>query len=256
MTFLYFIQDQLLYFPDRYDQSMVSRISRQGDARAWPSVNAYRGLAMDQPTPGGNGTVVVFHGNAGSAADRIFYGEFFLPLGLRVILLEYPGYGAREGRPGEANLTADGAESLQRVLEEYGHPLYLLGESLGAAVAAGTLARSGLAVDGLILCTPWDDLLTLAQVHYWFLPVRALLRDRYDSVHYLKSYRGPLAVIMAERDEIVPQHSSLHLYESYQGPKKLWMLKGSHNTWIESTDGPWWSSVYRFLRAGTQQWGS
>jgi pimeloyl-ACP methyl ester carboxylesterase len=246
------VQDWLLYYPDRYDSTVAARFAARAGLRAWPSADAYRGFIAEEP-PDAGGTLAIFHGNAGSAVDRTYYRSFLKPLGLRIVLLEYPGYGAREGKPGEAALVADGAESLRLILAQYGSPVYVLGESLGAAVATGAVAAARLDIDGLVLCTPWDDLVSVAQALYWFLPVQTLLHDRYDSRAYLKAYAGPLAVIAAERDELVPRESSLRLYESYPGPKKLWMVRGAHNTWLDATSGPWWQGVFQFLRKESQR---
>jgi len=249
MTFLYFVQDRLLYYPRRYDQTVLAQLSERAGLRAWPTPQDYRGFIVANPANEAAGNVIVLHGNAGSAADRTYYREF-LPADLRIILLEYPGYGARNGEHDEGAYVADGAESLRLIRQQYQGPLYVLGESLGAAVATGAVAKSGIAVDGVILCTPWDNLPSLAQAIYWFLPVKALVRARYDNVESLKSYRGPLGVIVAERDEIVPRRSSLNVYEAYAGPKRLWVVQGSHNTWLNSTDPKWWQAVFRHLRNG------
>jgi pimeloyl-ACP methyl ester carboxylesterase len=242
------LQDRLLYFPSRHEQAVVEQVARKSGMSAWPAVESYRGFVANAKGDEARGVLAIFHGNAGTAAERRRYVRFLSSQAPRIVLLEYPGYGARTGKPSEAGLIEDGAESLRLMLQQYGRPLYVLGESLGAAVAAGAVARAGLPVDGLILCTPWDDLTTLAQALYWFLPVRALIRDAYDSVGYLRAYRGPLAVIAAERDEIVPRKSSLHLYAAYQGPKMLWTLPGGHNAWLEATDARGWAGVFEFLR--------
>jgi pimeloyl-ACP methyl ester carboxylesterase len=248
MAFLYGIQEQLLYFPHRYDRPTAALLAARVGLRPWPQLEGYRGFIGPEPEGSRQGTVAVFHGNAGSAIDRIAYALLFRPLGYRVILLEYPGYGAREGLLREAVLVADGAESLRVIGESQDFPLYVLGESLGAAVATGAVVESGVSVAGLVLCTPWDDLPNLAQSIYWFLPVRSLVRDRYDNIERLRSYHGPLATIIAERDEIVPGHSSLKVYESYSGPKKLWTLRSGHNTWLMATNPIWWREVFRFLQ--------
>jgi pimeloyl-ACP methyl ester carboxylesterase len=246
------LQDWLLYYPERYEPEAVANLPAGTGLRPWPSPEAYRGFVAERPGATPAGTLAVFHGNAGSAAGRTYYRDRLAPLGLRVLLLEYPGYGARPGQPGEAALVDDGAESLRMILRQYGRPLYVLGESLGAAVAAGAIAGSRLRPDGLVLCTPWDDLATVARELYWFLPVKALLRDRYDSSAYLRSYDGPLAVIAAERDDLVPRAASEALFENYDGPKRLWVVPGGHNTWLGYTGTGWWRDVFRFLRGDPQ----
>jgi pimeloyl-ACP methyl ester carboxylesterase len=247
------LQDWLLYYPERYGPKVVASLPAQAGLRPWPSPEAYRGFVAEGAGEAAAGTLAVFHGNAGSAAGRAYYRDLLAPLRLRIVLLEYPGYGARPGQPGEAALVDDGAESLRMLLEQYGRPLYVLGESLGGAVAAGAIAGSQVPVDGLILCTPWDDLATVAGALYPFLPVKALLHDRYDSSAYLKAYDGPLAVIAAERDELVPRQASVGLFEGYHGPKKLWIVPGGHNTWLGFTRESWWRNVFRFLRGDPER---
>ncbi len=79
----------------------------------------------------------MFHGNGGAAADRGFYVDALGARRYRVILAEYPRYGGRKGELGERAFVVDGIETIRLAFEEYGSPLYILGESLGCGVAAG-----------------------------------------------------------------------------------------------------------------------
>ena len=54
------------------------------------------------------------------------------------------------------------------------------GESLGAAVAIGLAVEHPPAA--LLLRSPFTSLTDVGQVHYPYLPVRALLKDRYYSI--------------------------------------------------------------------------
>jgi len=58
-------------------------------------------------------------------------------LGYRVILAEYPGYGARKGSPSETTLISNGVETLKQVLHDFGGPVFLWGESLGSVFVSG-----------------------------------------------------------------------------------------------------------------------
>ena len=89
-------QDRLLYFPER---AAVEQVASAG-LRPWPSVQDFRGLVAE-PTGPVRGTAIVFHGNAGHVGHRAFYARALSPLGFRVILAEYPGYGPRAGKPGK-----------------------------------------------------------------------------------------------------------------------------------------------------------
>jgi hypothetical protein len=162
--------------------------------------------------------------------------------------VEYPGYAGRGGERSEASFVADGARVARLAAERFGDPLYVLGESLGCAVATAVAAVPGLRIRGAVLITPWADLPRLAQSAYWFLPARWLVRDRYDNVSNLLGYGGPVAVAVSEHDEVVPPRHSHRLYDAIASPKLLWVFEGAgHNTWSTSPDDGWWDAVLEFL---------
>ena len=250
LTGMAIFQDRLLYFPEPASVAESLAATRLPGAKVWPAGEDYRGLQIEPPagrTP--RGTVIVFHGNAGHAGHRGEYAERLGAQGWRVILAEYPGYGPRPGSLGEDSLVADAAASITRARQDFGGPLIVLGESLGAGVAAGavgTLQRQGAAIDGLGLVTPWDSLASVASHHYPWLPVRWLLADRYDSASALASYRGPVAVVVAAQDEIVPARFGRVLFDAIGGTKTLLVVDGArHNEWMDRVDDAWWGRLMR-----------
>ena len=241
------LQDRLLYFPQR---AAVADMA-QGGLQPWPAAEDFRGLLAPVTSPV-RATALVFHGNAGHAGQRAFYAEALGPLGVRVVLAEYPGYGPRDGELGETSLVADAARSIERAFEQFGPPLLVVGESLGAGVAAAAAARQQPRVAALLLITPWDSLTNLASFHYPWLPVRWLLRDRYDSVAHLGKFRGPVAVVVAGRDDIVPARFGEALYGTLAGPRQLERLPAAgHNDWPLHVDDRWWQQRIDFLLPAT-----
>ena len=237
-------QDRLLYFPAR---APVERLAA-GALQAWPSAQDFRGLVA-APKGATRGTVIVFHGNAGHAGHRAYYADTLTLLSWRVILAEYPGYGPRTGTPGEASLVADAAETVALAQRQYGGPLLLIGESLGAAVAAAAGARQREQVAGLVLITPWDRLANVGSFHYPWLPVRWMLRDGYDSAHRLAGFDRPVVVAVAEHDQIVPARFGTALHAALGGPKHLVVIAaGDHNDWPERVDAAWWQRVLRLAQ--------
>ena len=126
-------QDHLLYYPERASVEEMQVVSR--GLAAWPTVSDFRGLLAEPDVPA-RATVIVFHGNAGHAGHRDYYAEALAPLGLRVLLAEYPAYGPRAGSLGETSLVADAERTISLARELYRGPLLIIGESLGAGVAA------------------------------------------------------------------------------------------------------------------------
>jgi uncharacterized protein len=236
-------QDRLLYLPARAAVSdMVS-----GALRAWPAAQDFRGLVAE-PVGTARGTAIVFHGNAGHAGHREFYAAALTRLGLRVILAEYPGYGPRGGAVGERNLVDDAEQTIALAHRQHGQPLLLIGESLGAGVVAAAGARQRDKTAGLLLITPWDRLQHVAAYHYPWLPVKWLLRDRYDNAAHLASFGRPILVAVAARDSIVPARFGAALYEALSDPKRFVVMEAAdHNDWVEHIDERWWRKATSFL---------
>jgi pimeloyl-ACP methyl ester carboxylesterase len=239
------MQDRMLYFPARVSVAEAAA----GGLQPWPSAQDFRGLlAPALATP--RGTALVFHGNAGHAGQRGHLAAALAGSGLRVILAEYPGYGPRDGALGEASLVADAAESISLARRQFGPPLLVVGESLGAGVAAAAALRQREAVTGLMLITPWDRLEHVASFHYPWLPVKWLLRDRYDSAVHLTQFGRPVVVAVAEDDDIVPARFGEALYRALPEPKRLlWMPDAGHNDWPARVDDAWWQQAVDFLLA-------
>jgi alpha-beta hydrolase superfamily lysophospholipase len=229
-------QDRLLYFPARASLADLPK-----DLQPWPSATEFRGLIAEPPGGAQRGTILVFHGNAGHAGHRRPYAEALQRLGLRVILAEYPGYGPRDGALGQASLVDDATRTLELAASHFGKPLVVLGESLGAAVAAAAGARKAPAISGLLLITPWDRLENVASHHYPWLPVRWLLRDRYDTAEILRHAGLPIVIVIAEQDEIVPARLGRALHEAVGAAHPLVVVPAAgHNDWLGRVDDEWW----------------
>lgn len=243
------VQDHLLYFPERIPLPALMEEARRDDLRSWPLQGEWRGL-MREPDGPARGTFLLFHGNAGHAGHRAAYADLSR-LGLRVVLAEYPGYGPREGKPGEASMVADAVETIRQVRRDFPGPLLLAGESLGAGVAAAAHARAPDAAAAVLLITPWDTLANVARHHYPWLPVDLLLRDRYDSLANLAGTQVPVTVVIAERDSIVPAEFGRALHDGLRSPKRLLVIPGAdHNDWMDRVDRGWWQTVTDFRPTG------
>jgi len=242
------LQNRFLYYPG---SSAPSDESLKADnIKRWQSSPSdYRGLVAANVMGGAKGTIVVFHGNGGIAADRAFYPKDLGALGYRVILAEYPGYGGRKGELGEKAFVHDAGETVRLAGEKYGGPLFLLGESLGCGVAAAVARVIPVKIDGIVLITPWDTLASIAREKFPFLPVRMFLTDRYDSIGNLSSFKGRIAVVGAERDEVIPLAHATKLYDSLPGTdRRMWTMQGAgHNDWPMHVNQTWWKEIMDYV---------
>jgi pimeloyl-ACP methyl ester carboxylesterase len=243
------MQNRFLYFPE--PQWPTERMLAYENMKLWQATaEDYQGLIAASDAPAPNGTIVLFHGNGGTALDRGFYLKPFMELGFRVILAEYPKYGGRPGKVGEKPFVAAGLETVRLAFEQYKEPLYLVGESLGCGVAAAVAKQTSVPVAGIILITPWDTLASVAKSLFPFLPVKLVLTDKYDSIDNLQGFQKNISVIGAERDEILPIKHAMNLYNALpEGRKRLWIIKGAgHNDWPMHTDASLFKEMTDFVR--------
>ena len=240
-------QGRLIYFPQPLTEAAADEAYAFFHVERWPENSGadYRGL-VKKTVPEScltNGTVLVFHGNGGGAHERSEFCDVWQMLGWRVILAEYPGYGARRGRMTEVSFREDGRATARLVRQQYPGRLVILGESLGSGVAASVADDPELEADAVVLATPWDSLPSVAAAHYPWLPVRFFLRDRYDSTAYLKAYDGSVTILMAEDDEIMPASCTLALYEALPHADRKLLIRipwSGHNEWFcNVTDAQW-----------------
>jgi uncharacterized protein len=127
-------------------------------------------------------------------------------------------------------------------------PVLLLGESLGSGVAAHVAAALPEQVAGLLLVTPFQSLLAVARHHLPWLPVSLLLRDRFESGQLLADYVGPLVIVTASDDNIVPARLALPLKEAHRGPLPHWQQEGAgHNTLDLNPRASGWRDIDTFL---------
>ena len=134
------------------------------------------------------------------------------------------------------------------MVETYQGPIYLLGESIGCGVAAGVAKNTSLSIAGIILITPWNTLLAVAKDHYPYLPVSWFMKDRYDNAENLKSFQGRIAVVGAQRDEVVPVRHAEELFKLLPRNKRMWIIPGvGHNDWSMQMGISKWQEIMDFF---------
>ena len=243
----------MIYYPSRNDAASLEREAVRQGFEPWKNLQGE--IIGYRSSPGADDTraplaVLISHGNAGYAMHRADYAQVLRAAApdraVSVYVLEYPGYGARPGSPSQDAFLAAASEALGQIPEDM--PVILLGESIGTGVASATAATHPDRVNGLLLLTPFDSLASVAQHHYPLLPVRWIMRDKFPSEEWLKNYQGPVAIILAADDTIVPAKFGQKLHDTYEGPKKQIIAdQADHNDLLHSLPPSAWQEALNFL---------
>ncbi|TCO35140.1 hypothetical protein EV652_10118 [Kribbella steppae] len=236
LAVLWGYQRQLIYLPDT---TAVSASAGAQDVVLETSDGVKLGAWLLRPRGPDRGVaVLVANGNGGNRAGRAPLAQALAAEGLTVLLFDYRGYGGNEGSPSEQGLARD-VRAAQRYLVESGVPperTVYFGESLGAAVV--TELTTSVAPGGLVLRSPFVDLASVGQVHYPFLPVGLLLRDKFPLAEQLAGVKAPVAVVYGSEDSVVPPEQSREVADAAPTLKDLVEIPGADHNDAALVHGP------------------
>jgi len=233
-AYLYVRQRSFIYFPNTV-RPTVSNVSVAGLREvALDAPDGLRLLAWYVPPSKNKPVVLYFHGNGGTIADRADRLVTFARAGYGVLMPEYRGYGGNPGTPSETAFFSD-AEAAMDFLEREGtaeSSVVVYGESLGTGVAVSVASRHQ--VRALVLDAPFTSVAAIAAEQFFFLPVKWMLKDHFDSLSRIGDVRAPLLVIQGARDRVISPALGRHLFDSANEPKELRTdPEGNHSDLLE-----------------------
>ena len=164
-------------------------------------------------------TILFLHGNAGSLENRIHKINHFKDMNINFLIVAWRGFSGNEGKPTEKGLYED-ARSAVRWLNAEGideKNMVIYGESLGTGVTTEIAQNRNFA--GIILESPFTSMIDAGKDKYSYLPVRFLLKDKYESNKKIKNIKSPILIMHGKVDNIVPFHMGKKMYELANEPK-------------------------------------
>lgn len=168
-------------------------------------------------------TVLIAGGNGGNRAYRAPLAAALAAEGFSVLLMDYRGYGGNPGSPTEEGLLRD----IRAVRSLAQGKIVYFGESLGCAVVTALAAEDP--PDGLLLRSPFTSLADAGALAYPFLPVRALLTDRFAVAEQLATVRVPTTIVYGTRDTQIPPEMSREVAKAAGGPVTIVEVAGAHH---------------------------
>ena len=192
--------------------------------------------------------VVYFHGNGGNLSVWLPVLATLHRLHLRVLAVDYRGYGASTGSPSEAGLYLD-AETVVRHAAQHrdsARPLVFWGRSLGGAVAAS--AARVERPDGLILESTFVDKAAVVRSNPVLRMLNLFARYRFPTAGMLAGVRVPVLVMHARDDSVIPFALGRDLYERLSPRKQFVEIAGAdHNDLFDVSREAYWKPVLEFI---------
>jgi hypothetical protein len=226
------LENSLIFLPSRYPEGLWTPDGFSFEDATFHSADGTRlhGWYVHHENP--QAVILFSHGNAGNLSHRAaIVGRLNRQLRASVLIFDYRGYGKSEGSPTEQGIVADARAARRWLAERAGvqeREIVLLGRSLGAGVAVDLAARDG--ARAVVLQNAFPSLPDVAAEHYWWLPVRLLMRNRLDSLSIIDQYHGPLLQSHGTADRVVLYALGRKLFEAANEPKQFIDLPGlGHN---------------------------
>ena len=232
LLLLKLFENRLVYFPSPWPDDhnsdipeFLSEVTLQVDDG--PSLHGWH-LAHPRP----RAHVLFLHGNAGNLAGRqSMLEDLHDSVGLDLFAIDYRGYGKSSGRPTEAGILEDARLARRTYATMAGIPesdIILMGRSLGAGVAVTLAADDG--ARALVLQSTFTSLPDVAARQYPWLPVRWLMKNRFDSEADISRFTGPLLYSHSEGDTTLDISMGEQLFSAANEPKQFFRFAGrDHN---------------------------
>jgi fermentation-respiration switch protein FrsA (DUF1100 family) len=208
------------------------------------------------PVEGSSGALLYCHGNAGNLSQRNgSVAGLQQVLKESVLIFDYPGYGKSEGRPSEAGCYAAADAAYAWLVEVQKIPperILIYGGSLGGGVAVDLASRKPHRA--LILVKTFTTMPDVGGGLYPWLPVRWLMRNRFDNLAKIGKCTRPVFIAHGTTDRLVPYELGERLFVAANEPKYFYRMDGIDH------DGPvpaaMFAALTRFLARAEGQPGS
>lgn len=223
-------QRDLLYRAPRKTQSPDIPVQVVPETEEGPALNGW----IDNP---GQPRALIYFGGSSEPVElrRAALAAAF-PNHTRY-LIPYRGFGPNRLLVSEEHaIKGDGLRAFDHIKQQHAH-VDVLGRSLGTGVALHVASRRHVRRLGLI--TPYDSILAVAQLRYRWLPVKRLLRDRFESWRDAVGVDSPIFAILAETDPVTPHKCWENLQKHLKAPFGVQMVPNTNHTNIVDASLTW-----------------
>lgn len=209
MLLALFVMQRALLFPAPHDATVAPPAGFS--AIRLETEDGLRLAAAWRPGSRAKPTILFFHGNGDSLSGAETATRAVADDGYGVLLVEYRGYAGNPGSPSEQGFYRDGRAARTWLAQHGIAPgcVVVVGNSIGSGVA--TEVAAGAPVAGLVLVSGFTSLPDVVAPLYPWLPVRLLLRDRFDNRAKIARVNAPILLLHGTADSLIPARHSVAL---------------------------------------------
>jgi alpha-beta hydrolase superfamily lysophospholipase len=219
-VYLYRNQSQFL-FPGAFmplPDSVEARGAKLGlDVRRIDVADGIALFSLQYRPANGAPVVILFHGNASYPEDyRYLYGSW-IAAGYGIVAPAMRGYPRSGGEPDGPMMLEDALAVYDWTASHYpGHPVYVVGQSLGTGLAVHLAAHRQVA--GVVLISPFLSMQSLVASKLPYLPTGWMLRSPFRSDLDMPLIKAPVLILHGGRDTLVPMTSARSLARLGKSP--------------------------------------
>jgi hypothetical protein len=194
--------------------------------------------------------VLLFHGNGEVVSDYDAIAPSFARLGCALIVADFRGYGASDGKPTLRSLSRD-ASIVAGVIRERVRslPMIVFGRSLGAHCASQVAGALPPVADALVLESAATSLQTMAERRSMRLDAPLSDEDRavFDPLPKLARCALPTLVLHGTIDAIIRPDEAQRAFDAIASEHKSlrWIEHRGHND--SSLSPEYWSALRAFV---------
>lgn len=185
------------------------------------------------------GTVIQLHGNAENIGTHVNSVLWLTLEGYDVFTFDYRGYGRSDGKTTLDGVHTDAQAALETIIKLPNinkERIFILGQSLGGAIAVYTVATSPYKkyIKAVIIDSAFSSYRGIAReklgqfILTWPFqyPLSLLFNDYYSPVRWIRQVSPiPILILHGKQDKIVPFHHGDILYREASSPKDIWITE-------------------------------
>ena len=200
-------------------------------------------------------TILFFHGNAELSNEYDEIASYYNKFEMNFIVADYRGYGLSSGSPTKDNLHSDSKKIFSYVHSylienNYLNKKIIMGRSLGSASASEIMFNKKIDLDGCIIESGFGTetpLMNILNINPEDIGYKT--KHGFENLKKISNYDGPLFIIHAEQDDIIPLDEAKLMYNNSKSKQKeLWVIdNANHNNILIHSQNQYFIRIKEFI---------